>query len=159
MIRDPHLVFDEAPCVKETKVRIKAQTIRQERIIMDFPSIERINEILDELAEELPPIFFEKLNLGIVLLDEMKRHPASQGDDLWILGEYTRGPIGNGIRLYYLSLKTVFNRLDEQSLVEKLRGVLRHEFRHHLEFLSGERGLEIEDEAFLKAYQNRKRPK
>jgi len=122
---------------------------------MEFPSIERINDLLDILAEELPPIFFEKLNLGIVLLDELKRHPASQRDDLFILGEYTRGPIGNGIKVYYRSLKAVFKYLDEEKLIEKLRGVLRHEFRHHLEFLSGERGLEIEDEDFLKAYQEK----
>jgi hypothetical protein len=36
-----------------------------------------------------------------------------------------------------------------------LAGTLKHEFRHHLESLAGERGLEIEDEQFLADYLRR----
>jgi hypothetical protein len=34
----------------------------------------------------------------------------------------------------------------------KVREVLRHEFRHHLEGLSGLRDLEVEDDIFLRNY-------
>ena len=34
----------------------------------EFISIDRMHEILDEIAEELPSEFFNKLNGGVVLL-------------------------------------------------------------------------------------------
>ena len=36
---------------------------------------------------------------------------------------------------------------------EELTATLAHEFTHHMEGLAGERGLEIQDEAFLEQYR------
>jgi hypothetical protein len=38
---------------------------------------------------------------------------------------------------------------------EILISTLKHEFRHHLESLAGDRSLEIKDEAFIEDYLNR----
>ena len=54
-------------------------------------SIKETQELLDEIAESLPPEFYNGLNGGILLLPEEKPSPYSLDNDLWILGEYQRG--------------------------------------------------------------------
>ena len=49
-------------------------------------------------------------------------------------------------------LRDLMKQMDREQLKVKLREVLRHEFRHHIENLAGERGLEIEDEKFINKY-------
>jgi hypothetical protein len=58
--------------------------------------------------------------------------------------------------IYYGSFIRVYGELDLPEAKEKLRGVLLHEFRHHLESLAGERGLEIEDEINFREYLRKK---
>lgn len=121
---------------------------------MEFPDIDTVHEILDEIAESLPIEFYEGLNNGIILLEEFKLHPKSiDGNELYILGQYERNPMGNGIKIFYGSFRRVYPYSDEFSIRKKLKDTLVHEFRHHLEFLSGERDLELEDEEFLKNYK------
>ena len=115
-------------------------------------SIERFSEILDELACELPEEFYEELNLGISISPNEKLHPQAIDGDLYILGEYSRSQIGQGIMIYYGSFLRLHSHLDEDALKQEMRGVLRHEFRHHMEYRAGERGLEIEDERDLNKY-------
>ena len=112
--------------------------------------IDRVGEILDELAEELPYEFYNELSGGILLLPEMKQSP--HGEDLCIMGEYSVSQSGRMIKIYYGSFERMYGWMDEAQLTEKLREVLRHEFRHHIEGLAGERGLEIEDEEQLREY-------
>ena len=116
--------------------------------------IDRVGEILDELAEELPYEFYNELSGGILLLPEMKQSP--HGEDLCIMGEYSVSQSGRMIKIYYGSFERMYGWMDEAQLREKLREVLRHEFRHHIEGLAGERGLEIEDEKQLREYFARK---
>lgn len=121
---------------------------------MEFPDIDIIHEMLEEIVEELPVEFFDGLNNGIVLLDEIKLHPKShKTKELYILGQYERGFMGNGIRIFYGSFKMVYLNLDLGELKEKLRKTLVHEITHHLEYLSGTRDLELEDEEFLRKYK------
>lgn len=108
---------------------------------------------LDEVACELPEEFFADLNGGIIISDEALLHENSLADDLYIMGEYHYDPIiGRHIVIYFGSFNKVFGNLSDRRLKNELRRVLRHEFRHHLESLSGERGLEIEDEMEIEEY-------
>ncbi|MEG0778449.1 MAG: metallopeptidase family protein [Oscillospiraceae bacterium] len=115
-------------------------------------TIERFSEILDELSCELPQEFFDELNLGISIVDEAHLHPQAREDDLYILGEYERSQMGCGIAIFYGSFEKLHGDLDEEALKIELRSTLRHEFRHHMEYRAGERGLEVQDEEDLKKY-------
>lgn len=116
-------------------------------------SIDEVQDILDELAEELPKEFYNELNGGILLLPEEKPSPYAKNDDLYILGEYRVHPsMGRLISIYYGSFMKLFGHLDREDLKARLRHTLRHEFTHHLESLSGEKGLEIKDEEFINKY-------
>ena len=118
-------------------------------------SIERFGDILDELAEELPEVFYYELNLGVSIDSSPKLHPQAKGDDLYILGEYSRSSMGKGIIIYYGSFERLFNDLNEDEIKDEMRKTLRHEFKHHMEGRAGERGLEKEDEKNLNHYLNK----
>jgi predicted Zn-dependent protease with MMP-like domain len=108
--------------------------------------LNRMGEILDMLAEELPEEFYRDLNAGIVLTPEIKKSPY--GDDLTIMGEYVRSNLGRGINIYGGSINSVYGWMSEEQLRDKLREIVRHEFRHHMENLAGMYGadsLEHED--------------
>jgi hypothetical protein len=116
-------------------------------------TIDEMQDILDQLAEELPRAFYRELNGGILLLPEAKPSPSAQGGDLWILGEYTRSfTMGKYIKIFYGSFERIFGHLPVEQLTIELRKTLRHEFRHHLEGLAGEDGLEREDADFINKY-------
>ena len=103
--------------------------------------------ILEEEASLLPDVFFEDLNGGIIISDEAPIDENSVADDLYIMGEYVvDGILGCSIVMYAGSFARLFRRVSEDKLREEIRSTLRHEFRHHLEVMSGERDLEIEDE-------------
>lgn len=102
--------------------------------------------MLDELADEIPEKLFEKLNMGVMLLNETHTDPISVPEHpLFILGRYIRDWTGRRIEIYYGSIMRVYGYLEAEAMKDVLRGVLRHELRHHLENLGGERDLEWED--------------
>ena len=116
-------------------------------------TIDEMQDVLDRLAEELPEIFYKDLNGGIVLLPEMKESSYSRKSDLYTLGEYHRGgSMGSYIKIYYGSFERLFGHLSDEDMEKELRKTLRHEFRHHLESMSGEKGLEKEDDAYIRKY-------
>ena len=120
-------------------------------------SIEEVQIILDEIAEELPPEIYKDLNGGIILLPQVKLHKESVDDDLYVMGEYRHERIsGRYIVVYYGSVEKLFGNLSRNRLKNKLRSVIKHEFIHHLESMAGERHLEIEDEHKLAEYQKNK---
>lgn len=122
----------------------------------DFPTIEEVHIMLDEIAEEIPKEFFNKLNEGVVLLPKYKLHPESTAENpLYILGEYRTSFTGRNIVIYYGSFERVHSGISERRLKRKLRETLLHEFTHHLESLAGEKGLEIKDAENLEKYRNR----
>lgn len=115
--------------------------------------MEEFLEITDQLSEEVPPELFEGLNGGVRISSECKINPHAQNDDLIILGEYHRGRVmGCHIILYYGSFMRLYGHLSREALADRMRKTLRHEFRHHLEYRSGLRDLEIEDMKFLQKY-------
>ncbi len=123
----------------------------------EFPSIDEVHEILNDISEELPEDFFKELNEGVVLLPEVKLHSESREDQrLYIMGRYMRSITGRNIVLYYGSFKRVYPGISRESLKTKLRETLIHEFVHHMESLAGEKGLEIKDAEDMDKYRNRR---
>ena len=110
-------------------------------------SIDRFEEILGELAEELPAEFYHGLNGGILVEDRHPLHPADVDGDLYILGEYRIDPAMG---------RCIIRHLDEDALREEMRKVLRHEFRHHIDGRAGVRDLEEWDAEQIRAYHARK---
>lgn len=116
-------------------------------------TIDIVEALLNEIAEELPQTFFDMLNGGIILLPESKIHPNSVERALYIMGEYHRDrTMGCYIVIYYGSFMAVYGDLSKTELKENLRSTVKHEFRHHFEFMAGEHGLEIKDANDLSEY-------
>ncbi len=112
--------------------------------------------MLDEIAGTFPPELFHELNGGISLLPETKLNPHGKNEDLFILGEYHYNSVfGRLIVIYYGSLVKVYGQLPRDQMRDILISTLKHEFRHHLESLAGDRSLEIKDEAFIENYLSR----
>ena len=118
-------------------------------------SLEEYEHIVEELLDELPEEFFKELSGGVVVSESLVIPDYARGPDICTLGQYQ---VDFGIRQIKL-FKGSFDRLHPQADGAEarriLRGVLRHEFRHHLEFLSGIRNsssLEAQDEREKRAY-------
>ena len=101
--------------------------------------IDSFFEMLKEVCDELPGEFFH----------------SKRGDDLVIMGEYHRSHLGNKITIYYGSFARTCGWMSDEQLKDRLREVVRHEFRHHMENLAGMYGrdsLEREDRDELRRY-------
>ena len=121
-------------------------------------SMEEYREIVSGLLDELPAEFFRDLTGGVIVSEAVAIPEYARGDDLFTMGEYQ---IYSGIRqivMYKGSFDRVCPQADAAEARKVLRGVLRHEFRHHLEFLGGvhnSSSLEAEDEREKQAYLSR----
>ena len=118
-------------------------------------STEQYEAIISGLMDELPEAFFRELNGGVIMSEALMIPDYAHGNDLYTLGQYQ---VHYGMRQIVM-FKGSFDRLYPQADVgqarEILRGVLRHEFRHHIEFLGGihnSSSLEAEDERKKQAY-------
>lgn len=120
----------------------------------DIITIEEYQTMAGTILDSLPKEFFNQLNGGVVVRPEKKTHSKSvPGAPMYIMGEYTRSSMmGRMIYLYYGSFVIIYGRLPRPEQRDILRGIIVHEFRHHMEWLSGTRELEEEDERGLKAY-------
>ncbi len=118
-------------------------------------SIERFTEILDELYQEVPEDILEGLNLGVAVGEELKVHDKAINNDLYVLGQYKRSGMGKGVMIYYGSFMHLYGRVSEERLRERMRQVLYHELRHHMEYRANNKDLEVEDAIFIAKYQNR----
>ena len=112
-------------------------------------------KILSELLDELPEAFFRELSGGVIVSQAAVIPDYARADDLYTMGQYQ---VTMGMRQIVM-FKGSFDRLyplaDAEEAREILRGILRHEFRHHLESLGGVRNsgsLEAEDERKKLAY-------
>ena len=115
--------------------------------------IDQISAMLDEIVDEIPAEFFNELHGGVILLEEEKAHPESQGD-LFIMGEYHHTKtLGRYICIYYGSFMRIYGHLSPDAMYQQLRHTLIHEFTHHLESLAGERGLEVQDHIQMARYR------
>ena len=121
-------------------------------------SLAEYRRIITELMDELPDEFFRELSGGVIVSEAMVIPDYARGNDLYTMGQYQ---VYNGIRQIVM-FKGSFDRAYPQADVARarvlLRGILRHEFRHHLEFLGGvhnSSSLEAEDEREKQAYLSR----
>ena len=116
---------------------------------------EEFQSILTELLDELPDAFFRELSGGVIVSETVEIPDYARADDLFTLGKYK---VYSGVRqvvLYKGSFDRAYPNADAAAAKEILRGVLRHEIRHHLEYLGGihdETSLEAEDERKKRAY-------
>ena len=100
-------------------------------------SIEEYRNIISELMDELPKEFFRDLSGGVIVSEALVIPDYARADDLYTLGQYQ---VASGIRqiiMFKGSFDRAYPRADAARAKELLRGILRHEFRHHLEFLGG----------------------
>ncbi len=112
-------------------------------------TFEEVADLLDEIAEQFPPVFFETLNGGIFLQEEEKLDPLVPNGDICFLGEYVRDEyIGCYINLYYGSfLSTAKNEAwTEENWKQELYKTLSHELTHHMEFRANTHSLDDKDE-------------
>ena len=118
-------------------------------------STEEYRAIVSDLLDELPEEFFRQLTGGVILSEARVVPDYARGDDLYTLGQYR---VYYGVRqivMFKGSFDCLYPQADASRAREILRGVLRHEFRHHLEFLGGihnSSSLEAEDERAKEAY-------
>ena len=118
-------------------------------------SIEEYRNIISELMDELPKEFFRDLSGGVIVSEALVIPDYARADDLYTLGQYQ---VASGIRqiiMFKGSFDRAYPRADAARAKELLRGILRHEFRHHLEFLGGihnSASLEAEDRRRKQAY-------
>ena len=118
-------------------------------------SAEQYKAIISDLMDELPEAFFRNLTGGVIMSEALVIPAYAQGNDLYTLGQYQ---VYYGVRQIVM-FKGSFDRLYPNAGVaearEILRGVLRHEFRHHIEYLGGihnSSSLEAEDERKKRDY-------
>ena len=118
-------------------------------------STEEYKAIVSELMDELPEAFFRDLTGGVILSEALVIPDYARDDDLYTLGQYQ---VYFGVRQIVM-FKGSFDRLYPNAGASEARGilrrVLRHEFRHHIEFLGGihnASSLEAEDAREKRAY-------
>ena len=118
-------------------------------------STETYRAIVSDLLDELPEAFFRDLTGGVILSEALVIPDYARGDDLYTMGQYQ---VCYGVRqivMFKGSFDRVYPQADEEEARGILRGILRHEFRHHIEFLGGihnSASLEAEDEREKRAY-------
>ena len=121
-------------------------------------SSEEYKKIISELLDELPEAFFQQLSGGVIVSEAAVIPGYARGHDLYTMGEYQ---IYSGIRqivMFKGSFDRVYPFADAAKARDLLRGILRHEFRHHLEYLGGvhnSSSLEAQDERDKQAYLSR----
>ena len=118
-------------------------------------SIGEYRQIVSELLDELPKEFFRELTGGVIVSAAAEVPDYARGNDLYIMGQYRRSSGIRQIVLFKGSFDRAYPQADAAEARRLLRGILRHEFRHHLESIGGIRNsssLEVEDEREKQAY-------
>ena len=116
--------------------------------------IEEFKEIVSELLDELPEPFFRDLTGGVIVSESSMIPNYAQGDDLYTMGQYQAFSGVRQIIIYKGSFDRAYPNAGADEARTILRRVIRHEFRHHLEFISG-----IHDETSLEAEDQREKQK
>ena len=113
-------------------------------------SFDEAGALLDEMAEEFPPEFYDELNGGIALLPEAKEDSEGEPGELYIMGEYCNDMMGKYINLYYGSFAALLADEDEETWKDEIFATVAHEFTHHMEDTAGLHALDDKDAEFLR---------
>ena len=118
-------------------------------------SIDQVNDLLDEMAEQFPEALFDGLNGGVNLLEEAVPDPEFPEGEMYILGEYCDDLLGLYINLYYGSFAALAEKedWDRATWEQELRTTLSHELTHHMELRGGLHALDDRDEAELEEFR------
>ena len=110
-------------------------------------TIDQVNDLLDDMAEEFPEVLFRDLNGGVNLLEEAKPDPEFPPGEMYILGEYCNDVLGLYVNLYYGSFAALAEKeaWDQDTWEDELWTTLSHELTHHMENLSGLHALDDRD--------------
>ena len=114
--------------------------------------------ILSELMDELPEEFFRQLTGGVIVSEALVIPDYARGNDLFTLGQYQVYAGVRQIVMFKGSFDRVYPQADAAEARERLRGILRHEFRHHIEYLGrihNSSSLEAEDARRRQDYLSR----
>lgn len=117
-------------------------------------SLDEFVRTLDDLVQSMPAELFRYLNGGVNVSEKAPLSDISREDQpQYVLGHYHHQRVmGRWITLYYGSFEKVYGGATESFVIAEMERVLRHEIRHHLENLAGERDLEEEDIKQARAY-------
>ena len=127
-------------------------------------TFDEVADMLDEMAEEFPEVFFTDLNGGILLEEEEKPDPLFPEGEVYFMGEYIQDFLGNDINLYYGSFLASARNEEwtEEVWQDELYTTLAHELTHHVEYLANAHGLDDKDEeellALLEAFRGEEEP-
>ena len=118
-------------------------------------TIDRVGDVLDEIAEGFPPALFEELNGGVNLLEDTVPDPEFPEGEMYILGEFCEDLLGRYINLYYGSFAALAAQEDWDETIwrEELRTTLSHELTHHMESRSGLHALDDKDAEELRQFR------
>ena len=120
--------------------------------------LEKYRQIVSELMDELPEEFFRELSGGVIVSEATKVPDYARRNELYTLGEYQFYAGIRQVVMYKGSFDRCYPHAGPEEAKELLRGILRHEFRHHLEYLGNvhnSSSLEAEDERKKQAYLDR----
>ena len=117
-------------------------------------SIEEYRSIVSALIDELPAEFFRELTGGVIVSESVEIPDYAVANDLYTLGKYKAFSGVRQVILYKGSFDRAYPHADAEEAKVILRGVLRHEFRHHLESLGG-----VRDSSSLEAADEREKEK
>ena len=118
-------------------------------------TIDRVNDLLDEMAEKFPEALFDGLNGGVNLLEETVPDPDFPPGEMYILGEYCHDLLGCYINLYYGSFAALAEKedWDEDAWADELYATLSHELTHYMEERGGLHALDDRDAEELEQYR------
>lgn len=118
-------------------------------------TIDEVNDLLDEMAEEFPAVLFDELNGGVNLLEDTVPDPEFPEGEMYILGEYCDDLLGRYINLYYGSFAALAERedWDRETWEDELYTTLSHELTHHMEGRGGLHALDDRDAAERAAWR------
>jgi hypothetical protein len=122
--------------------------------------IDEYRQIVSELLDEFPKAFFRELSGGVIVSEAVVIPAYARENDLYTMGVYKTFSGVRQIVLYKGSFDRAYPAADAAEAKRLLRGILRHEFRHHLEYLGGVHdasSLEAADEQEKQAYLARHR--
>ena len=114
--------------------------------------IETYRKIIEELLDELPDEFFRGLSGGVIVSEAVSTPDYAQGNDLFTLGQYQVFSRVRQITMFKGSFDRAYPQADANEARRILRGVLRHEIRHHLESMGG-----VHDASSLEAADEREK--
>ena len=123
-------------------------------------TIEEYKQIIEELLDELPEEFFRELSGGVTVSEALVIPDYARAGDLYTMGQYQVSYGVRQINMFKGSFDRAYPDADAARARELLRGILRHEFRHHMESLGSihnSSSLEAEDARRKQAYLERHR--